>query len=132
MSSVLHGQAKDRRHGRSRREVPPAVRVEDGNALRLTLALVLKTRKEAASAAFFVAAPGVSRHSVAMRSAGTRLVDAQSAALAPPDPYRVWKQLGLLLLAFAWIALGLTGHDPWKFDDATTFGIAWEDRKSVV
>jgi 4-amino-4-deoxy-L-arabinose transferase-like glycosyltransferase len=32
----------------------------------------------------------------------------------------------LLLLAFAWIALGLTGHDPWKFDDATNFGVAWE------
>ncbi|MGE5169179.1 MAG: ArnT family glycosyltransferase [Rudaea sp.] len=43
-----------------------------------------------------------------------------------PDPYRLWKQGGLLLLVFAWIALGLTGHDPWKFEDATTFGIAWE------
>ena len=37
-----------------------------------------------------------------------------------------WKQAGLLLLAAAWIALGLAGHDPWKFDDATTFGVAWE------
>jgi 4-amino-4-deoxy-L-arabinose transferase-like glycosyltransferase len=45
---------------------------------------------------------------------------------APADPYRVWKQAGLFLLAFAWIALGLTGHDPWKFDDATAFGVAWE------
>ena len=31
-----------------------------------------------------------------------------------------------MLLALCWIALGLAGHDPWKFDDATTFGIAWE------
>jgi 4-amino-4-deoxy-L-arabinose transferase-like glycosyltransferase len=45
---------------------------------------------------------------------------------SPPDPYRAWKQAGLLLLALAWIALGLVGHDPWKFDDATTFGVAWE------
>jgi 4-amino-4-deoxy-L-arabinose transferase-like glycosyltransferase len=54
------------------------------------------------------------------------VVDAPDSTGAPPDPYRVWKQAGLLLLAFVWIALGLTGHDPWKFDDATTFGIAWE------
>ena len=53
-------------------------------------------------------------------------VDAPDSTATPPDPYRVWKQAGLLFLAFVWIALGLTGHDPWKFDDATTFGIAWE------
>jgi 4-amino-4-deoxy-L-arabinose transferase-like glycosyltransferase len=45
---------------------------------------------------------------------------------ARADPYRAWKQAGLVLLALAWIALGLTGHDPWKFDDATAFGVAWE------
>ena len=45
---------------------------------------------------------------------------------APADRYRAWKQAGLSLLAFAWIALGLTGHDPWKFDDATAFGVAWQ------
>jgi 4-amino-4-deoxy-L-arabinose transferase-like glycosyltransferase len=62
-----------------------------------------------------------------MRSPGSRSIEAPDpAALNPPDPYRLWKQAGLLLLAFAWIALGLVGHDPWKFDDATTFGIAWE------
>ena len=54
------------------------------------------------------------------------VVDAADSTGTPPDPYRVWKQAGLLFLAFVWIALGLTGHDPWKFDDATTFGIAWE------
>jgi len=51
---------------------------------------------------------------------------ADSMAPDPPDPYRAWKQAGLLLLALAWIALGLAGHDPWKFDDATNFGVAWE------
>ena len=51
---------------------------------------------------------------------------ADSMAPDPPDPYRAWKQAGLLLLALAWIALGLTGHDPWKFDDATNFCVAWE------
>ena len=62
-----------------------------------------------------------------MRSPGRRALDAApSAAPDAADPYRAWKQAGLLLLAVAWIALGLTGHDPWKFDDATTFGVAWE------
>ena len=56
---------------------------------------------------------------------------AESVAADPPDPYRAWKQAGLLLLALAWIALGLSGHDPWKFDDATNFGVAWEmDQRS--
>jgi len=67
----------------------------------------------------------------AMRSPGRRVVEASdSAVLNPPDPYRAWKQAGLFLLAFAWIAFGLAGHDPWKFDDATTFGIAWEMTQS--
>ena len=62
-----------------------------------------------------------------MRSPGRRAVDAADTASAPAeDPYRAWKQAGLFLLATVWIVLGLTGHDPWKFDDATTFGIAWE------
>ena len=62
-----------------------------------------------------------------MISPGRRSIEApDTATLNPPDPYRMWKQAGLLLLAFAWIALGLVGHDPWKFDDATTFGVAWE------
>ena len=62
-----------------------------------------------------------------MRSPGRRALEAPDpGTLSAPDPYRLWKQAGLLLLAFAWIALGLAGHDPWKFDDATTFGIAWE------
>ena len=56
------------------------------------------------------------------RAAGTP----DSAPLSPSEPYRAWKQAGLLLLTLTWIALGLAGHDPWKFDDATTFGVAWE------
>src|SRR5204863_264641 len=31
-----------------------------------------------------------------------------------------------VLLAAAWIVLGLVGHDPWKFDDATNFGVAFD------
>ena len=54
----------------------------------------------------------------------------EAARLSPSEPYRAWKQSGLLLLAAAWIALGLVGHDPWKFDDATNFGIAWEMNRS--
>jgi 4-amino-4-deoxy-L-arabinose transferase-like glycosyltransferase len=62
-----------------------------------------------------------------MRSPGPRAAEPTgSPALNPPDPYRHWKQAGLLLLALVWIALGLAGHDPWKFDDATSFGVAWE------
>jgi len=51
---------------------------------------------------------------------------ADSTDRATADPYRAWKQLGLLLLALAWIGLGLAGHDPWKYEDATMFGVAWE------
>ena len=61
-----------------------------------------------------------------MRDPRLRATGASESTSAPADPYWVWKQAGLLLLAIVWIALGLTGHDPWKFDDATTFGIAWE------
>jgi 4-amino-4-deoxy-L-arabinose transferase-like glycosyltransferase len=45
---------------------------------------------------------------------------------ATADPYRAWKHAGLFLLAIAWITFGLVGHDPWKFDDATAFGLAFE------
>jgi 4-amino-4-deoxy-L-arabinose transferase-like glycosyltransferase len=46
--------------------------------------------------------------------------------VSPSGPYRAVKAAGLILLAGAWVALGLVGHGPWKFDDATSFGIAWE------
>jgi len=62
-----------------------------------------------------------------MRSLRARAVEIPDAStLSPSDPYRAWKQAGLLLLALVWITLGLVGHDPWKFDDATTFGVASE------
>jgi 4-amino-4-deoxy-L-arabinose transferase-like glycosyltransferase len=56
----------------------------------------------------------------------TAVSDPEAEAARGVDRYRTWKQAGLVLLAFIWIALGLTGHDPWKFDDATSFGVAWE------
>ena len=31
-----------------------------------------------------------------------------------------------MLLCVAWVLLGLVGHDPWKTEDATTFGVAWD------
>jgi 4-amino-4-deoxy-L-arabinose transferase-like glycosyltransferase len=49
-----------------------------------------------------------------------------SARLSPGEPYRSIKQAGLALLCVAWIALGLFGHDPWKPDDATSFGMTLE------
>jgi len=50
--------------------------------------------------------------------------------LSPSGPYRAYKQLGLALLCTAWILLGLFGHDPWKSEDATSFGIAYDMLKS--
>ncbi len=47
-------------------------------------------------------------------------------SVSPSGPRRAWKQLGLVLLCGAWIALGLTGHDPWKTEDAVTIGVTWE------
>ena len=46
--------------------------------------------------------------------------------LSPSGPYRALKQLGLVLLCSAWILLGLFGRDPWKPEDASTFGIAFD------
>jgi 4-amino-4-deoxy-L-arabinose transferase-like glycosyltransferase len=50
--------------------------------------------------------------------------------LSPSGPYRAYKQLGLALLCTAWILLGLFGHDPWKSEDATSFGIAYDMLRS--
>ena len=30
-----------------------------------------------------------------------------------------------MLLLASWVLLGLVGHDPWKTEDATAFGVAW-------
>ena len=48
----------------------------------------------------------------------------EASDLSPSGRYRAFKQAGLVLLCAAWILLGLFGHDPWKPDDATTFGVA--------
>ncbi len=50
---------------------------------------------------------------------------ADAAELSPSGPYRGLKQFGLIVLCGTWILLGLVGHDPWKTEDATAFGIAW-------
>ena len=46
--------------------------------------------------------------------------------LSPAGPHRALKQFGLVLLCGAWVLLGLVGHDPWKTEDATSFGIVYE------
>jgi 4-amino-4-deoxy-L-arabinose transferase-like glycosyltransferase len=46
--------------------------------------------------------------------------------VSPSAPYRAYKTTGLILLAGAWVLLGLVGHGPWKFDDATSLGLAQE------
>jgi 4-amino-4-deoxy-L-arabinose transferase-like glycosyltransferase len=48
------------------------------------------------------------------------------STLSPAGPYRALKQLGLVMLCAAWVVLGLVGHDPWKTEDATSFGIVYE------
>lgn len=47
-------------------------------------------------------------------------------ALSPSGPYRALKQFGLVVLCATWALLGTFGHDPWKTEDATAFGIAYE------
>ncbi len=49
-----------------------------------------------------------------------------AATLSPSGPYRALKQFGLVLLCAVWVLLGLVGHDPWKTEDATSFGVAWD------
>jgi len=46
--------------------------------------------------------------------------------VSPSAPFRAMKQLGLVLLCAAWVALGIAGHDPWKTEDATSIGVAVE------
>jgi 4-amino-4-deoxy-L-arabinose transferase-like glycosyltransferase len=54
----------------------------------------------------------------------------EAAEQSPSGPYRALKQFGLVLLCGAWITLGLVGHDPWKIEDATAFGVAWNIMQS--
>lgn len=64
----------------------------------------------------------------APRSATPESVDPES--VSPSGPQRALKQAGLVLLCAAWVLLGLIGHDPWKTDEATTFGVAWEMKRT--
>ena len=50
----------------------------------------------------------------------------QASALSPSGRYRALKQFGLVVLCAAWALLGTFGHDPWKTEDATAFGVAYE------
>ncbi len=43
---------------------------------------------------------------------------------------RFVKQLSLAAFCLAWAALGLFGHDPWKPDEAYTFGLAYDIAQS--
>jgi 4-amino-4-deoxy-L-arabinose transferase-like glycosyltransferase len=54
----------------------------------------------------------------------------QTFALSPSGPYRALKQLALVVLCAIWAVLGTFGHDPWKTEDATAFGIAYEMMQS--
>ncbi len=46
--------------------------------------------------------------------------------VSPSGPLRAFKQFGLVLLCAAWVCMGLVGHDPWKTEDATSIGVAFE------
>ena len=54
----------------------------------------------------------------------------QTFVLSPSGPYRALKQLALVALCAVWAVLGTFGHDPWKTEDATAFGIAYEMMQS--
>ena len=47
-------------------------------------------------------------------------------ALSPSGPYRSLKEIALIALCAVWALLGIFGHDPWKTEDASAFGIAHE------
>ena len=49
-----------------------------------------------------------------------------ASALSPSGRFRALKQAGLVMLCAAWSLLGTIGHDPWKTEDATAFGVAYE------
>ncbi|MDQ6618842.1 MAG: hypothetical protein M3Z31_03960 [Pseudomonadota bacterium] len=50
--------------------------------------------------------------------------------MSPSGPYAGLKQFGLVVLCAMWVLLGLVGHDPWKTEDATGFGVVWDMRNS--
>ena len=48
------------------------------------------------------------------------------SALNPSGRLSALKNFGLVFLCVAWSLLGTVGHDPWKTEDATAFGVAHE------
>src|SRR5689334_329853 len=71
----------------------------------------------------------VSRRATLPRTPIERLAETDSDetfALSPSGPYRALKQFALVVLCAIWASLGTFGHDPWKTEDATAFGIAFE------
>ena len=45
-------------------------------------------------------------------------------AFDSPRRFGPWKQFGLTVLCAVWVILGVIGHDPWKTQDALSFGVA--------
>src|SRR6185295_5446665 len=86
--------------------------------------------KKAASAAFFLSPEPLNdrqtTHSAQPMQALAETDSDQAFALSPSGPYRALKQFGLVMLCAIWALLGTFGHDPWKTEDATAFGIAYE------
>ncbi len=125
--SVLHRQAEDRRHRRPRREIPPALRFQDrpghsafGHRAFGVTGGSLRRPKGSFGCLFHWLTTAIP-----MPIAETLADSGSSARLSPGGP-TAHQAGGLVLLCVAWIALGLFGHDPWKPDDATTFGMTCE------
>ena len=50
--------------------------------------------------------------------------DPDDDAFDSPRRFGPWKHLGLTILCATWVLLGVIGHDPWKAQDALSFGVA--------
>ena len=50
--------------------------------------------------------------------------ESDDEAFDSPRRFGPWKQAGLTILCAAWVILGVIGHDPWKTQDALSFGVA--------
>jgi 4-amino-4-deoxy-L-arabinose transferase-like glycosyltransferase len=85
--------------------------------------------KKAASAAFFLSDPPAHTALPPLAMPTHAPADTESDdgfALSPSGPYRALKEFGLVVLCAAWVLLGTFGHAPWKTEDATAFGVAYE------
>jgi len=50
--------------------------------------------------------------------------ESDDEAFDSPRRFGPWKQFGLTFLCAVWVILGVIGHDPWKTQDALSFGVA--------